>query len=306
MNAPHGNTAQPIGPRPSVWPGFPPAAMVALMIGLLAACTLLVIALRNHRRASMYLAFALAAVLLVFNAVYFAINRVRRGWYPVEFSHISYFVMAVSVVLGSKKLLSLAGYCSMLTGLGYILAGVVSPVSLLTTSFSAGELAISVVRHQAMWLCGLLIFLNVGKFRMRDVWITLTGIALMIGFSMLVYYGLVYPDFDEGERETMQIVAIVQGNILQYVTHRPLPLIARIATSVGIGLAVVGTVVLYHVVNVRINAARRKKHARIGVKDEDYQIGLLPFLVKVLKSKGIIKRSRKSAKRGEYYNCGVL
>lgn len=57
----------------------------------------------------------------------------------------------------------------MLTGLGYILAGVVSPVSLLTTSFSAGELAISVVRHQAMWLCGLLIFLNVGKFRMRDV-----------------------------------------------------------------------------------------------------------------------------------------
>ena len=214
--------------------------------------------------------------------------------------------MAVSVVLGSKKLLSLAGYCSMLTGLGYILAGVVSPVSLLTTSFSAGELAISVVRHQAMWLCGLLIFLNVGKFRMRDVWIALTGIALMIGFSMLVYYGLVYPGFDEGERETMQIVAIVQGNILQYVTHRPLPLIVRIATSAGIGLAVVGTVVLYHIVNVRINAARRKKHARIGVKDEDYQIGLLPFLVKVLKYKGIIKRSRKSAKRGEYYNCGVL
>ena len=104
----------------------------------------------------------------------------------------------------------------------------------------------------------------------------------------------------------MQIVAIVQGNILQYITHRPLPLIARIATSVGIGLAVVGTVVLYHVVNVRINAARRKKHARIGVKDEDYQIGLLPFLVKVLKYKGIIKRARKSAKRGEYYNCGVL
>lgn len=122
---------------------------------------------------------------------------------------------------------------------------------------------------------------------------------------MLVYYGLVYPGFDEGERETMQIVAIVQGNILQYVTHRPLPLIARIATSVGIGLAVVGTVVLYHVVNVRINAARRK-NTRIGVKDEDYLIGLLPFLVKVLKYKGIIKRSRKSAKRGRYYNCGVL
>lgn len=93
--------AEVLPPRPSVWPGFPPAAMVALLLGLFAACTVLVIAMRNHRRASMYLVFVLAAILLVFNAVYFGINRVRRGWYPVEFSHISYFVMAVSVVPAS-------------------------------------------------------------------------------------------------------------------------------------------------------------------------------------------------------------
>ena len=297
--------AEVLPPRPSVWPGFPPAAMVALLLGLFAACTVLVIAMRNHRRASMYLVFVLAAILLVFNAVYFGINRVRRGWYPVEFSHISYFVMAVSVVLGSRKLLSLAGYCSMLTGLGYILAGVVSPVSLLTTSFSAAELAIPIIRHQAMWLCGFLIFFNVGVFRMRDIWVALTGIALMIGFSLLVYYGLVYPGFDEGERETMQIITIVQGNILQYVTHKPLPLIARAATSVGIGLAVVATVILYHIVNIKINAARRDKSLRLGRKQDESQIGVLPFLLKVLKYKGIIKSSRK-AQVCEEYNCNVL
>ena len=296
------NVVQTITARPSVWRNFTPAGMVALMLGLLILCVIIVAVLRNRRRASAYLAFTLALILLIFNAVYFGINRVRRGWYPVEFSHISYFVMAVSVVLGCKRLLSLAGYCSMLTGLGYILAGVVSPVSLLTTSFSAAELAISVARHQAMWLCGLLILFNTGSFRMRDVWIALTGIALMIGFSLLVYYGLVYPGFDPEERKTMQIIAIVQGNILQYVTHKPLPLIARIATSAGIGLAVVSTVILYHIINVRINASHKKRSERAGTKYANYRVGVLPFLIKVLKYKGVIKSARIGAKRTEY-NC---
>lgn len=296
------NVVQTITARPSVWRNFTPAGMIALMLGLLILCVIIVAVLRNRRRASAYLAFTLALILLIFNAVYFGINRVRRGWYPVEFSHISYFVMAVSVVLGCKRLLSLAGYCSMLTGLGYILAGVVSPVSLLTTSFSAAELAISVARHQAMWLCGLLILFNMGSFRMCDVWIALTGIALMIGFSLLVYYGLVYPGFDPEERNTMQIIAIVQGNILQYVTHKPLPLFARIATSAGIGLAVVSTVILYHIINVRINASRKKRSERAGTKYANYCVGVLPFLIKVLKYKGVIKSARVGAKRAEY-NC---
>lgn len=298
---PADDTAQTITARPPVWNIAPPA-MAALMLGIFAFCTLLAVALRNHRTASMRLTFALALALLVFNAVYFIVNRARHGWYPVEFSHISYFVMAVPVVMGSKKLLPLAGYCALLTGLGYILAGVLSPASLLTTSFSAAELAISVVRHQAMWLCGALIFLGVGNFRVRDVWIALTGIALMIGFSLLVYYGLVYPGFDKGERETMQIITIVQGNILQYVTHRPLPLAARVATSVGIGLAVAVTVVLYHAANAKMNAKRREKCAKKGIIFENRQIGVLPFLVKVLKYKGVIRAARIRARRGEY-NC---
>ena len=141
-----------------------------------------------------------------------------------------------------------------------------------------------------------------GNFRVRDVWIALTGIALMIGFSLLVYYGLVYPGFDKGERETMQIITIVQGNILQYVTHRPLPLAVRVATSAGIGLAVAVTVVLYHAANAKMNAKRREKCAKKGIIFENRQIGVLPFLVKVLKYKGAIRAARIRARRGEY-NC---
>ena len=129
-----------------------------------------------------------------------------------------------------------------------------------------------------------------------------TGIALMIGFSLLVYYGLVYPGFDPEERNTMQIIAIVQGNILQYVTHKPLPLFARIATSAGIGLAVVSTVILYHIINVRINASRKKRSEMAGTKYANYCVGVLPFLIKVLKYKGVIKSARVGAKRAEY-NC---
>ena len=97
---PADDTAQTITARPPVWNIAPPA-MAALMLGIFAFCTLLAVALRNHRRASMRLTFALALALLIFNAVYFIVNRARHGWYPVEFSHISYFVMAVPVVMGT-------------------------------------------------------------------------------------------------------------------------------------------------------------------------------------------------------------
>lgn len=77
--------------------------------------TLPVVALRNHRKASYILVFTVATILLIYKSQEFIRYKIAdNGIYPVEFSHISYFVPGVTVVTGSKKMRAFASYCSML------------------------------------------------------------------------------------------------------------------------------------------------------------------------------------------------
>lgn len=294
-----------IGHGQSLWRGVSPVGMVFIMLGIFIVLTLTALLLSRSRKASAYFTWFLALALLIFNAVYFIVNRDSRGWYPVEFSHISYFVLGVTVVMGCKRLMALGGYCAMLTGLGYVLAGVVSPASLLTTSYDAVELTISVIRHELMWMCGFMVFFNVGRFRMKDVWMSLLGVFLMVGFSMLVRFKLIYPGFDDYEREHMQIWVIVTGSILEYVTG-PLPFAARVISALIIGAAVIGTVVGYYYANVRLNAAREKKRIKIGARRDETAIGVLPFLAKVVKYGRSSKSSAREGALSQEYNCQKL
>ena len=122
---------------------------------------------------------------------------------------------------------------------------------------------------------------------------------------MLVRFKLIYPGFDDYEREHMQIWVIVTGSILEYVTG-PLPFAARVVSALIIGAAVIGTVVGYYYANVRLNAAREKKRIKIGARRDETAIGVLPFLAKVVKyGRSSKSRMREGALRQEY-NCQKL
>ena len=55
----------------SVWPGFPPAGMTAMLIGILAAETLFAVSLRNYRRVSYVLVYLIALFVFAFHVWYF-------------------------------------------------------------------------------------------------------------------------------------------------------------------------------------------------------------------------------------------
>lgn len=274
----------------SVWPGFPPAGMTAMLIGILIAETLLAVALRNYRRTSYVIVYLIALFVFVFHVWYFLDQRTLHK-YPSEFSHISYFIFSVCVIVGGRKLQAFASFCGMVTGIGFIIGGCFSPASMLTDAENGATLVISVMRHEILWLGGLMLFLNVGRFKVKDIWIPFLGIALIVVYSLLMYHGIIYPDF--AKPQGMVIVKIVYGTILGYVTGGVVPTGLRVFTIILILAMVIAAMFGFYKGNAAVNAARDRRNARIGKKRDDLELGLFPLAVYLFKRAGVFFTKRK-------------
>ena len=274
----------------SVWPGFPPAGMTAMLIGILIAETLLAVALRIYRRTSYVIVYLIALFVFVFHVWYFLDQRTLHK-YPSEFSHISYFIFSVCVIVGGRKLQAFASFCGMVTGIGFIIGGCFSPASMLTDAENGATLVISVMRHEILWLGGLMLFLNVGRFKVKDIWIPFLGIALIVVYSLLMYHGIIYPDF--AKPQGMVIVKIVYGTILGYVTGGVVPTGLRVFTIILILAMVIAAMFGFYKGNAAVNAARDRRNARIGKKRDDLELGLFPLAVYLFKRAGVYFTKRK-------------
>ena len=274
----------------SVWPGFPPAGMTAMLIGILIAETLLAVALRNYRRTSYVIVYLIALFVFVFHVWYFLDQRTLHK-YPSEFSHISYFIFSVCVIVGGRKLQAFASFCGMVTGIGFIIGGCFSPASMLTDAENGATLVISVMRHEILWLGGLMLFLNVGRFKVKDIWIPFLGIVLIVVYSLLMYHGIIYPDF--AKPQGMVIVKIVYGTILGYVTGGVVPTGLRVFTIILILAMVIAAMFGFYKGNAAVNAARDRRNAHIGKKRDDLELGLFPLAVYLFKRAGVFFTKRK-------------
>ena len=95
------------------------AVIIVLFALLMIACAWL---LRKNRKANMITLFVVSFVLLIFKSIQFGIERSVHH-YPIEFSHLSYFILGATVTVGVKKLRPFAGICAFISGLAFVLAG---------------------------------------------------------------------------------------------------------------------------------------------------------------------------------------
>lgn len=277
---------------------------LSLLIFLIFAIeTVFVILMRNHRKASLIIAFVLATILLIYKSQEFIrANISNNGSYPVEFSHISYFIVGVTVVTGCKKMRAFASYCGMLSGAAFMIAGLLSSKSMVHDASSTFSLVVSITQHNVLWLCGFLLFLNVGHFNIKEIYIPIIGIACMVGFSYLVHYHIIYPDFKKWD--DMVIIKIAEGEILGYIIDpSKLTLGLRIFTVAGIAFLVGLTLVLFYWGNDKIYRARVKKYEQIGKKMDTTEIGIFPAIAYLCKKAGWIKK--KDLPRTEECGCEV-
>lgn len=274
----------------SVWPGFPPAGLTAMLIGILLGETLLAVALNKYRRISYALTYVIALLVFAFHVWYFVDQRALHK-YPSEFSHISYFIFSVSVIVGGRKMQAFASFCGLVTGIGFIIGGCFSPSSMLADAENGATMVISVARHEILFLGGLLLFLNVGRFEVKDVWIPFVGIVLIVVYSLLLYHGIIYPDF--AKPQGMVVIKIVYGTILGYIIPGELPVWLRVFSVILVLGLVAGAMLGFYAGNKKINAARDKRNARIGKARDELELGLFPLAVYLLKKAGKWPLKRK-------------
>lgn len=233
--------------------------------------------LRFRSTLSLILVTLIALFVMGYKTVEFAGYRADGiAEYPIEFSHISYFIFGSMVILGVRKLYGLAGYCATLTGLGNVIALCVSADSMVTGFKSVGYFALSAVLHNLMLFGGILLLCDGIRFKKSNMWTVFAAIAAICGFAQLVNLGLVYGDITY--KDTIIILKIMDGRIFEYiVSPDKLTVAARVAGCTAILLAVAGTIVLYYFGNNKIYEKRVLAADKRGIELDCAKIGLLPF-----------------------------
>lgn len=235
--------------------------------------------LRYKRASSLIIVLAIAIFVMGYKTYEFAGYRIKGiAEYPIEFSHISYFIFGSVVILGLPRLYSLAGYCATLTGLGNMIALIASPDSMVTGFRSVEYFILSVVLHNLMLFGGMLLLCNSNRFKMKDVWITFVAIAAICGFAQLVNAGLVYGDITY--KDNIILLKIMDGRILEYVVDpQKLTTAIKVVGTVCIFLAVSATVFLYTFANNRIYDSKLRKLQEAGKQLYGGDIGIVPLVM---------------------------
>lgn len=249
-----------------------------ILVAICAIEVFLVWLLRDKHKLSMIVLFTVACILLLYKTTEFSYYRATgQPEYPVEFSHISYFIVGTTMILGIKKMRAFAGFCCLLAGIGYILGGVLSPDNMVTSMSSTYYVVLAVIQHELLWFCGVLLLCNIDKYSIKQIYIPLIGVAVMIIFSILVYNRIIYSDYSSVE--DMVIIKIVTGNIISYLIGEEATTLAiRVVTVICITLASIGALCLYCVVNGKIFKARERRYALLDKKPDDFEMGIIPWL----------------------------
>ena len=159
--------------------------------------------------------YSIAIVLLVWKTIEFTYYGVTKtGSYPIEFSHISYFVYGVIILSGIKKFYFTAGIYGLLSGIGYIIGGVASPKTMLT-SLPPYLVIMGYISHMLLLVGGLLTLFKVKRYPLKDIYITYIFLALTFIFAYLVKIKVFYPDANN--LNSLIIIKLIDGSILSYI-----------------------------------------------------------------------------------------
>lgn len=189
---------------------------VAVIVFLLfVTLNAIIFLLRNNPKASYAVAYCVAIYLLVYKIIEYtywqAVGEHMR--FPVEFSAISYFMFGIAIVFRFKKIDSFATFCAMLAGLIYSVAYWVSPDTFLANEESVFTLITAIINHHLLYLGGMMMVLNVKKFRVKDIYQHLIGVGVLVGYSWIIH---LFTDYTAVMGKPI-IIQITDGSILAWL-----------------------------------------------------------------------------------------
>ena len=217
------------------------------------------------------LIYLIALILLIWKIIEFSYYAyIQNGTYPIEISHISYFLYGSVFVLGIKKLYYTAGFFALISGIGYVFAGVVSPTSVI--NFLPTYLFImGIMSHSLLLFGGMLVIFNYQKYSYKNLYFPYIFLSFALLFAYLVSIKVFYP-LASG-LDNMFVIKLVKGNILSYFNMTSSNEI-NIFISVLVVIIICLLIFLFNFINNKIYKKR---------EENTYDFSILSFIKQINK-----------------------
>ena len=243
-----------------------PLALRVLTIVIVIFIFAIYFILQNAKKISSFLLFFIALALTIWKIETF-INSAIKGYqiYPVEFSHITYFVVGFAVLFGIKRLYFFAGVSAFYSGFFYFCSTIIDPKAMIENT-TLGILRDGIISHSLLLFISLFMLFSTILFKKRDIFISIIGFFIIIIYVHLVNIKVIFPD---ANTSTFITTKLVDGTALSYLTGK--------SENSGV-LKVLFTISVYLFINLAtlpiflLNRYIRKN------KMDNFSVGLIPFI----------------------------
>jgi hypothetical protein len=205
------------------------------------------------------------------------------------------------MVAGVKKMRPFAGLCAFISGLAFVLAGIFSPTPMIEDAATKYSWIESTLQHETLLFGGLMIIFNTDRYNIKDVWISVIGIAVMFIFSALVYKRIIYPDLADKNHDNMIIIFVMNGTILKYLmpAGSTVPVALRVFTIIG-EMILLGLILWsFYLVNNKCYDKKIEKYPDFAGNNEEYSlIALVKFIAAKVKAKKALQAGDTAVLQG--------
>ena len=187
----------------------------SILLASLVIAFSLFVGLIKSEKLVVFILVLFASILLIWKTIEFTYyGLTHTGTYPIEISHISYFVFSVIILSGIKKLYFAGGIFAFISGCGYTLAGLVSPKSIVT-SLDFPIFVMGVISHMMLLLGGMLTLFKYSKYDLKHFYFPIIGLILACILAYLAENHYIYPDATG--LDNLVIIKLINGSILSYL-----------------------------------------------------------------------------------------
>ena len=198
----------------------------------------------------------LALILVVWKITEFTIYYVNNTHvYPIEFSHLSYFIVSLIILSQCKKMYFTGGIFSLISGIGYGIAAICFPLGIINSN-ELNVVIMGFISHSLLFFLGVQLCFNTIKFNYKDLYIPCIFFILVVVYESLIINGIIFKDLSSPD--SYVIIMLLEGRILEYIDVDPSNYWLNYSATILIYLLVIGLVLLINYLNNLVFKKRNK------------------------------------------------
>lgn len=220
--------------------------------------------LRKKPQLSYAIAYSIALFILVYKIGEYIYHQAVGNHmnFPVEFSALSYFLLSITVTFRIKKAEPLGAFAAILAGLMYSISFWIAPQSFVEKPEPIYFMIMAIINHHLLYFAGMLLLANCRRYSIKNCWVLLVGVVVMIAYSWIIY---LFTSYKEVFGKPI-IIQICDGSILSFLGIQTIQGWMMALCVFGEVLLFVGLLVGFYSLN-NILAKRRKKS---GLSEDYY------------------------------------